>query len=807
MSGARNATASLLSLSESTREYREDLNKLKTAFESAGHTTEEATSTYKELYSVFGEEDRAVEAAQQIAALAKNEKEMSQMTEIATGAWAKWGDSLATESLMEGINHTAKLGEVEGTLADALEWCGINVDTFNDSLAEKKTEEERSAYILETLNGLYSDSAKIYRQNNSSIIQARKETSDYNDTLAELGETLEPVNSDITELKLELAKEFAPVLKNKVVPATRDFFEMLDEADAAEKAGEAIGFLVENVDDIARVTVTAMGVWKTFTLTMAISNTVSAASKAMAGYTTAVGLATKAQVAFNAAQKANLFGAIASLAVTAIAGIATYALTAKDGEKATDLLTDSQREAVTAAKDLADAYKNTKKEAAKLAGQELANLDYTENLWKELQKLADKNGVVKKGYEDRANFILTELNKALGTEHILNGNIIQDYGDMKKSIEEVILAKRAQILLTAHEENYKQAVENVAAAEKSRAIQAQELAKQEEIVAEKRKYRASIQEALDNTTDARTMNMYENQLSRIDGELKAEENKLSTLKSAYNETESTLYQYYSDIATYEKASTLIMQGETAKAVQYLDELASNFKTVASTAKLGADEQKKVLEQQVIDTEINARLMKEAYEDGVEGVTEEMVETAEEQAEKAKTEFQKVGGEITKGIAEGAESEEWTLTSAMQGLIEKGVQAARDAGVIESPSKLFRDEVGKYLGQGVGVGVLASIPDVKKDVQKFNDFLAENIGGDGVVGDLSANISTSGGSIRRASNPSASGSGGAIHTSKSTVINAGMTVNYNGHLSRKELKRMENDNYTAIKTRLKQEGAI
>jgi hypothetical protein len=44
-------------------------------------------------------------------------------------------------------------------------------------------------------------------------------------------------------------------------------------------------------------------------------------------------------------------------------------------------------------------------------------------------------------------------------------------------------------------------------------------------------------------------------------------------------------------------------------------------------------------------------------------------------------------------------------------------------------------------------------------------------------------------------------------SKSTVIDARMTVNYNGHLSRKQLKRQENDHYTAIKTRLQAEGAI
>ena len=45
------------------------------------------------------------------------------------------------------------------------------------------------------------------------------------------------------------------------------------------------------------------------------------------------------------------------------------------------------------------------------------------------------------------------------------------------------------------------------------------------------------------------------------------------------------------------------------------------------------------------------------------------------------------------------------------------------------------------------------------------------------------------------------------TKGNTIIDAGMTVNYNGKLSRKELKRIENDNYKAIKLRLKKEGAI
>ena len=193
------AVKSIAGLAESTREYREDMVKLKTSFQTLGHTAKEGTAVYKELYSVFGEEDRAVEAAQQIAALAKNQDEMAQMVDIATGAWARWGDSLATESLMEAVNSTSKIGTVQGTLADALEWSGVNLDDFNETLAKANSESDRSRYILRTLEKLYGKAADDYRDNNKSIMEARRATSDYTDTLAQLGEIAEPITTKVQQ--------------------------------------------------------------------------------------------------------------------------------------------------------------------------------------------------------------------------------------------------------------------------------------------------------------------------------------------------------------------------------------------------------------------------------------------------------------------------------------------------------------------------------------------------------------------------------------------------------------------------------
>lgn len=241
--GCVDAVKSIGSLSAETQEYREDMSKLQTAFTTMGHTTEEGTEVYKELFSVFGEEDRAVEAAQQIAALADNEAEMIRMTNIATGIWGRWGDSLPAEAAMEAINATAKIGTVQGNLADALEWSGVNLDDFNKALEGMNSEEERSEYILKTLEGLYGTAADNYRETNASIIESRRATSDNTDALAKAGETLEPLMTQFTLFKTELLVGLMPAIQG-ITTAMMDSLTWMRENEGAVIAIAAIvGYL------------------------------------------------------------------------------------------------------------------------------------------------------------------------------------------------------------------------------------------------------------------------------------------------------------------------------------------------------------------------------------------------------------------------------------------------------------------------------------------------------------------------------------------------------------------------------------
>lgn len=193
------AVKSIYGLAESTREYREDMGKLKTAFEAAGQSTELATETYKNFYSVLGEEDRSVEAVNHLAKFVETEQDMQKWTDICAGVWGTFGDSLPIEGLTEAANETAKVGEVTGVLADALNWAGVNQEDFQTYLDKCTTEQERAAYITEMLNSLYGDAADKYKENNASIIEARKANSDYTDTVAQMGEIIEPITTKVQE--------------------------------------------------------------------------------------------------------------------------------------------------------------------------------------------------------------------------------------------------------------------------------------------------------------------------------------------------------------------------------------------------------------------------------------------------------------------------------------------------------------------------------------------------------------------------------------------------------------------------------
>lgn len=272
------ATA-LMALGQSTKDYRQEQAMLKTAFETSGSSAEVAKQTYNDLYRVLGESDQATEAAQQLAKLTNNEKELSEWTKICQGVYGTFGKSLPVESLAEAVNHSAKLGEVQGTLADALEWSGITVDEFNEQLFWCNTESEREKLIRDTLNGLYSEAAENYEANASSIMAQNEAQLQLTDAMAQLGEVTEPIMVMLTQMATDILGEMAPDIKDfaeKYAPDIKNALEKIGDF-----VGKILGFIFENWDIVSTLAIVIGAIsaaLSVFATVMGIVNAVMLAS-------------------------------------------------------------------------------------------------------------------------------------------------------------------------------------------------------------------------------------------------------------------------------------------------------------------------------------------------------------------------------------------------------------------------------------------------------------------------------------------------------------------------------------------------
>jgi hypothetical protein len=92
----------------------------------------------------------------------------------------------------------------------------------------------------------------------------------------------------------------------------------------------------------------------------------------------------------------------------------------------------------------------------------------------------------------------------------------------------------------------------------------------------------------------------------------------------------------------------------------------------------------------------------------------------------------IGASFIDGMAAGAEANDSYLSGTLADIVRRGVAAAKGAAGISSPSKVFRDEVGLPIAQGIGAGldagqsgVLASADDL---VNSTAALMARSVGG-------------------------------------------------------------------------------
>lgn len=234
--------ASINELVSVTNEFQEDMGKLSVAAQQNNVSTEAANGAYRDMVGILGETDQSVEAVNHLFALCgDNTKSLSDWTNIASGVYATFGDSLPLEGLTEAANETAKVGQVTGPLADAINWAseaavqqGVALsgnqaavdaynsalasgatqeDAFNAALAACSTEQERAQLITDTLNGVYADAGAQYQQTNADVIAYRQSQSDLTEAMSSLGQTFMPIVTGLTDVATMLLSGVQPAVQ------------------------------------------------------------------------------------------------------------------------------------------------------------------------------------------------------------------------------------------------------------------------------------------------------------------------------------------------------------------------------------------------------------------------------------------------------------------------------------------------------------------------------------------------------------------------------------------------------------------
>lgn len=234
--------ASINELVSTTNEFQEDMGKLSVAAQQNSVSTDAANGAYRDMVGILGETDQSVEAVNHLFALCgDNTQALSDWTNIASGVYATFGDSLPLEGLTEAANETAKVGQVTGPLADAINWAseaavqqGVALsgnqaaidaynsalasgatqeDAFNAALAACSTEQERAQLITDTLNGVYAEAGAQYQQTNADVIAYRQSQSDLTAAMSSLGQSFMPIVTGLTDVATMLLSGVQPAVQ------------------------------------------------------------------------------------------------------------------------------------------------------------------------------------------------------------------------------------------------------------------------------------------------------------------------------------------------------------------------------------------------------------------------------------------------------------------------------------------------------------------------------------------------------------------------------------------------------------------
>lgn len=426
-------------------------------------------------------------------------------------------------------------------------------------------------------------------------------------------------------------------------------------------------------------------------------------------YKTAADVATASQTALNTAQASNIVGIVVTAIGLLTSGIMALSGSLDENEELTYKVTSAQKELYERTDDTTESYKRAREARAETVGEIESEYDYYQKLNEELGKITTKNGKIKKGYETRAEFITSTLSEALGIEIGLTDDQIENYGELKTKLEEVLKLEEQRALISAYESDYNIAKKDIKQntidygkhKQNLNKAQANYNSKQQDLRNAKYEFeQTSIYDVVNYTKKAEAYRTAQIEFG------KAEQN-LTKAQKKFNKAEKNFTSNKTIIENYETAAEAIVSGNSKKISKAIDNLTNEL----ITADTGTQS---TLEKQLSTAKQNYTDINNAFINGLDGITKADVDAAKKFKRQAQKELDKFNEDSKEDIKKSGSKIPESYIIA----IKNGVPSVEEAiGLIpEVAIKGLAPDKGKAYMEGGGIS--------KDFIDALNDSLVD-----------------------------------------------------------------------------------
>lgn len=387
------------------------------------------------------------------------------------------GEITITKSTIEGLGIKI-YEEIEDPMKEAAEGATDSVEQISSALENGGID----AAVEKTGNIIGGLSVKIAQESpkmvDASVLLLKSFVQGIKKNKNQLKyASREIINSLCDGLVKLLPKEMQQPAKKAIDSLKRTFSSGLGSLSGVTKKeleiiGKLFTKLADHMDTVAPVVISLVAAFKTFQMVQGPVGTVVSVLMKLQSVSSETGLAVSALNAIMSANPAVLIaGAIAAL----VGGLALYATTVNQA--------DAEQEAFNAKMDeLGSNIESNQrsldnlKESMENTGSSIEASVAPVEKWRDgLNDAFDSTGKVKEGCEDTANYILNQLNEAMGTSYSLttdgfiqnNEGVKQSLEEVNQSIDEYIQSLKQKAVQEATTTQYTEAIQNQSEAQKN----------------------------------------------------------------------------------------------------------------------------------------------------------------------------------------------------------------------------------------------------------------------------------------------------------------------------------------------------